>query len=112
MKKEPFGEHKGTNVHEPAPDEMLFMNPSYHRTGTFSQVLCIAPVVSSDGDETVSFVSMISSTKPQRNTNYTQFWLTKEEVDIVIKALQESLEWFKVQKREELIKQIGCDYGK
>ena len=90
-------------------EEFLYMTPSNFGEGVFSQSLAIASVISPDG---VSVVSLIQSSIPDVHSNFTRFRFTKEEVMIVIKALQESLAWLEKEEREDLIQQIGCDYGK
>ena len=97
---------------EPRVKEFLYMTPSNHSEGVFSQSLVIASVISPDGDDGISVVSLIQSSVPDVHSNFTRFRLTKEEVMIVIKALQESLGWLEKEEREKLIQQIGCDYGK
>ena len=97
---------------EPKVQEFLYMTPSYCGEGVFSQSLAIASVVEPDEDGGVSVVSLIQSSIPDVHSNFTWFRFTKEEVMIVIKALQESLEWLEKEETEKLIQQIGCDYGK
>ena len=95
-----FGGHKGTKLHEPGEIETLYMTPSYHAIETFSQTICIAPVRSEYTNEgCVSLVCMKSNDKPRVHTNFAQFWLTVEEVEIVIKALQEALD--RLESEEE-----------
>ena len=99
-----------TEKKENKVNEVLYMSPSYFSEGTFSQSLAIAPVMRINGDDYISFVSMISSSVPEIHSNFTRFQLTKEEVIIIIKALQESLEWLDNKKREYQIEQLGCNY--
>ena len=97
---------------EPKVQEFLYMTPSNFGEGVLSQSLTIASVISPDGSDGVSVVSLIQSSVPDVHLNFTRFRFTKEEVMIVIKALQESLEWLEKEETEKLIQQIGCDYGK
>lgn len=84
-----MGEFKGTEIGEIAGDfETLVLYPSFHQDEIFRQVIYIA-----GSQDTVSMASLqYCKRNGNTETQFSHFWFTPEEIDILVKALLEAKE--------------------
>ena len=79
-----MGEFKGTEIGEPIGDsETLVIEPSFHQDSVYDQVIYIA-----ESDDVVSVASLqYYFRQGVSDVQYSHFWFTPEEIDILVKAL-------------------------
>lgn len=84
-----MSEFKGTKIGECAGSfETLVMRPSFHQDDIFDQVIYVA-----ESEDTVSVASLqYYNRKNNTGSQYSHFWFTPEEIDLLVKALLEAKE--------------------